>query len=128
MPECQFCTPHDVYREFRFFWAKLDPFPVSKGHALFIPKRHVDGFTEMNNYESVSYFSQLKEVIDSLWRDYRFDGYNIGINNGAAAGRTIHHLHTHIIPRYKGDVADPRGGVRNLMPGAPHPNLWSKSA
>jgi diadenosine tetraphosphate (Ap4A) HIT family hydrolase len=94
-----------------------DGFPVSPGHALLIPLRHMPTWFETTAQERVALMDAInaaKAEIDSL---YRPDGYNIGINCGAAAGQTIFHLHVHLIPRYVGDAANPRGGVRHVIPG-----------
>jgi diadenosine tetraphosphate (Ap4A) HIT family hydrolase len=94
-----------------------DAYPITKGHTLIIPKRHVESFDQISVQE-------LQEMmLDSLYKakleidlEYSPDGYNIGINDGAVAGQTVNHLHLHIIPRYKGDCPDPRGGIRWIMP------------
>ena len=93
-----------------------DGFPVSPGHALIIPRRHVASFFETTAAERASLLQlldQAKAIIDA---GYGPDAYNIGINNGAAAGQTVGHLHIHLIPRYAGDRVDPRGGVRWVLP------------
>ena len=93
-----------------------DAFPVSPGHTLIIPRRHTGSFFDLSADERDDLLGLLdaaKAVID---REFRPQGYNIGINDGAAAGQTIPHLHIHLIPRYQGDRADPRGGVRWIVP------------
>lgn len=126
MTDCQFCkVPDGAYMYTpRYFYAKLDPHPLTKGHTLLIPKRHVLSIRELQTGEQLDFLKVLYNLIDRLWLDFKFDGFNIGINDGPAAGRTIHHLHVHVIPRYSGDVSDPRGGIRNMLPG-PSPDLWS---
>jgi diadenosine tetraphosphate (Ap4A) HIT family hydrolase len=93
-----------------------DGYPVSPGHALIIPRRHVGSFFETTTAERASLLQLLdraKAIIDA---EFNPDAYNIGINNGPAAGQTVPHLHIHLIPRYAGDSADPRGGVRWVLP------------
>lgn len=99
------------------FFAIYDEFPVSDGHVLLIPKRHVESFFDITKKELDDLFELIKKVREIVDRKFNPDGYNIGINEGRAAGRTIDHLHIHVIPRYKGDVENPVGGVRNVIPG-----------
>ncbi len=91
----------------------LDAHPVTEGHALVVPKRHVEDLTAID-WEQTAGALQLahKAIVDR----YDPDGTNIGINNGRAAGQTIDHLHWHVIPRYEGDIEDPTGGVRGVIP------------
>ena len=96
--------------------AARDSYPVSKGHTLIIPRRHVASFFETTEEERQAMLRLLDEAKAMLDREHKPDGYNIGINNGAAAGQTVMHLHMHLIPRYAGDRADPRGGVRWVIP------------
>ena len=93
-----------------------DGYPVSEGHTLIIPKRHVGSFFDITDAEREALFSYVngqKQVLDKI---YQPDAYNVGINDGEAAGQTVLHLHIHLIPRYAGDVPDPRGGVRWINP------------
>jgi diadenosine tetraphosphate (Ap4A) HIT family hydrolase len=93
-----------------------DGFPVSPGHTLIIPRRHIGSFFEATDAERASLLQLLdraKAIIDA---EFRPDACNIGINDGRAAGQTVPHLHIHLIPRYTGDSADPRGGVRWVLP------------
>ena len=94
-----------------------DNYPVSEGHALIIPKRHIISLLNLNNQETLHMYQLLKETCSIINDKFHPDGYNIGINEGEAAGRTIHHVHMHIIPRYFGDVENPRGGIRHIIPG-----------
>jgi diadenosine tetraphosphate (Ap4A) HIT family hydrolase len=94
----------------------MDGFPVSKGHSLVIPKREVFSIFELNKEEYLDCFLLLKLLREKLHTDFSCDGFNIGINNGEVAGQTVSHAHIHIIPRYKGDIKSPRGGVRNIIP------------
>jgi len=115
---CSFCAiPRDqVLIEHPLALAKRDGYPVSKGHTLIIPRRHVASFFETTAEERRAMLKLLDEMKAMLDREHKPDGYNIGINNGAAAGQTVMHLHLHLIPRYAGDTADARGGVRWIFP------------
>lgn len=93
-----------------------DGFPVSPGHTLVIPKRHIGSFFAITAEEHAALFALLERAKAALDEAYRPAGYNIGINDGAAAGQTVPHLHIHLIPRFDGDRADPRGGVRWIIP------------
>ena len=96
--------------------ALSDGFPVSPGHTLIIPKRHVASFFELTPEEQGAMLALLAEMHQLLQKERNPDGFNIGINDGAAAGQTVMHLHLHLIPRYAGDQSDPRGGVRWIFP------------
>lgn len=93
-----------------------DGFPVSEGHTLVIPRRHVGSFFEVTSAERESLLALLDRAKAELDRLYSPDGYNVGINDGPAAGQTVPHLHIHLIPRYTGDRPDPRGGLRWVIP------------
>lgn len=93
-----------------------DGFPVSPGHALIIPRRHVGSFFETTAAERASLLQLLDQAKTIIDAEFRPDACNIGINDGRAAGQTVPHLHIHLIPRYAGDSADPRGGVRWVLP------------
>ena len=95
---------------------KSDAYPLTKGHALVIPRRHVASFFDCSADERVAMMQLIDEVKVLLDRQHAPDGYNIGLNNGIAAGQTVMHVHMHVIPRYAGDVADPLGGVRWIFP------------
>ncbi len=97
-------------------FAIFDGFPVSPGHALIIPKRLVATWFEASVEEQRALMDLVAVVKARLEREYRPDGYNIGINVGEAGGQTVAHLHVHLIPRYRGDMDDPRGGVRHVIP------------
>jgi diadenosine tetraphosphate (Ap4A) HIT family hydrolase len=122
MPElaadCPFCTlpSSRIIREDSLCWVIRDGYPVSPGHSLIIPKRHIASWFDLTEEESASLLRQLSEAKTALDAKFKPDGYNIGINEGAAAGQTVFHLHVHLIPRYHGDTADPRGGVRWIIP------------
>ena len=117
--DCIFCNKKDggVVLNTRFFIAKYDEYPVSPGHILIIPKRHVEDYLLLTRYEREELFNEcIPQCHQLLDAKYKPDGYNIGINCGEAAGQSIMHCHIHIIPRYKGDVENPRGGVRGVIP------------
>jgi superfamily II DNA or RNA helicase/diadenosine tetraphosphate (Ap4A) HIT family hydrolase len=96
--------------------ALWDGFPVSPGHLLIVPVRHVPSWFEATYEEQQALTSALEIAKSHIEAQYQPQGYNIGINVGATAGQTVPHLHVHLIPRYSGDVADPRGGVRHVIP------------
>lgn len=93
-----------------------DAYPVSSGHTLIIPRRHIGSFFELTPDERNALLALLDHAQSELQRSHRPQGYNIGINDGPAAGQTVPHLHIHLIPRYSGDLPDPRGGVRWVIP------------
>lgn len=97
-------------------FAIYDGFPVSKGHSLIIPKRVVSSIFDLDDEEYSFLFKLTKDVKQILKNKFKPDAFNFGINDGEKAGQTIEHAHLHIIPRYKGDLSDPRGGVRNILP------------
>ena len=115
---CLFCSipGEQILIECPLALAKRDGHPVSKGHTLIIPRRHVVSFFDTTEEERQAMLKLLDEAKAMLDRAHNPDGYNIGINNGAAAGQTVMHLHIHLIPRYAGDKPDPRGGVRWIFP------------
>jgi diadenosine tetraphosphate (Ap4A) HIT family hydrolase len=93
-----------------------DGFPVSPGHTLILPRRHVGSFFAVTEAERNAMLALLDAAKAGLDAEFRPDGYNAGINDGPAAGQTVPHLHMHLIPRYAGDQQDPRGGIRWLFP------------
>ena len=96
--------------------AIADGFPVSRGHMLIIPKRHFVSIFDATEDERSALWELVEQARQHLQSKYSPDGFNLGINDGAAAGQTVMHLHIHLIPRYIGDVEDPRGGIRWVMP------------
>lgn len=115
---CPFCSlPRErvVEENAHAFWI-YDGFPVSPGHSLIIPKRHVGSFFEVSQEEQLAMLALLDKAKAAVEKVYAPDGFNVGINDGAAAGQTVPHLHLHLIPRFNGDVPDPRGGVRWVIP------------
>ena len=114
--KCPFCNPiaEDIVAKNDLCYARWDRFPVNKGHLLVIPFRHTPDFFSMTIDERqalVALVASCKEVIEE---NFSPDGYNIGFNAGAAAGQTVMHCHCHVIPRYVGDVKEPRGGICRL--------------
>jgi diadenosine tetraphosphate (Ap4A) HIT family hydrolase len=93
-----------------------DAFPVAEGHTLVVPKRHVVSLFDLSEVEQAALWRLVALVRGSLMAELTPDGFNIGVNDGSAAGQTVMHAHVHVIPRRKGDVADPRGGVRWTIP------------
>lgn len=97
-------------------FAMTDRFPVSPGHCLVLPKRHFPSLFDATHKERAALWELVDQTRNYLMTKYQPDGFNIGVNDGVAAGQTVMHLHIHIIPRYAGDNADPRGGIRWVMP------------
>lgn len=116
--ECIFCNiPVGYYViDNEFFFALHDKYPVSPGHMLIIPKRHVETWFELSPEEKDSMLLLAEEAKELIEKERRPDGFNFGINQGEAAGQTVPHLHLHVIPRYKNDVEDPEGGIRGAVP------------
>lgn len=116
MPQCIFCNlpKEKVIDENDLAVAFYDAYPVNEGHVLIIPKRHVETYFDATQDEKNAISLLLARAKEKLDERFHPDGYNIGVNVGAAAGQTIFHLHVHLIPRYAGDVPDPRGGVRKI--------------
>jgi diadenosine tetraphosphate (Ap4A) HIT family hydrolase len=117
-PNCVFCNidSKQIVFENELAYVKLDKYPVSKGHSLVIPKRHIKTFFEATAEEVNAIRELLHEQKQALDKNYNPDGYNLGTNCGETAGQEIMHMHIHLIPRYKGDVANPRGGIRSVIP------------
>ena len=115
---CPFCNPpaEEIVLTNDLCYARYDKFPVNLGHLLVIPFRHVAGFFEATDEEQAALLALVREAKRLLDERFHPDGYNIGVNVGTAAGQTVMHLHVHVIPRYAGDVQDPRGGVRGVIP------------
>lgn len=115
---CPFCSPHSqpVLSSDHSF-AIYDQYPVSKGHLLVIPKEHVSSYFQLSEEVKKDLWNTVQRAREHLEETFHPDGFNIGLNEGAAAGQTIFHVHIHVIPRYQGDVEDPTGGVRNVIPG-----------
>lgn len=119
---CLFCDrnnakEHRTINENELAYARWDNVPISVGHAEIVPKRHVISFFELSEDEVLAMYALAKRTRAKIIEMYAPDAFNLGVNDGEAAGRTIHHVHLHLIPRYDGDVENPRGGVRHLIPG-----------
>lgn len=117
--KCVFCEeidPERILFETSQWIAMYDGYPVSKGHTLLIPKEHYETFFDLPCSLRESLEFRIKEIKRILDDKFHPDGYNIGINCGEVAGQSIMHCHIHIIPRYKGDCENPRGGVRGCIP------------
>ncbi len=127
MSACPFCTlpPGRIILESPTALVIRDGFPISPGHTLIIPKRHVGSWFDITDAERDEMTLLLTQAKAQLDQEYTPDGYNIGINDGAAAGQTVPHLHMHLIPRFTGDSEDPRGGVRWIMP--EKADYWSRT-
>jgi len=116
MNDCPFCDARDAELGNELVYARFDRYPVTPGHILLLPRRHVAGYFEATRAERAALLDLLDEAKALLDARFHPAGYNIGVNVGAVAGQTIAHLHVHLIPRYEGDVANPRGGVRGVIP------------
>lgn len=127
-PDCLFCRQGDArlnqisHRNATCF-ARLDNFPASEGHTEIVPKRHVESFFDLTAEELQDAFALILAVRADLSRRLRPEGYTIGVNEGRAAGRSIDHLHIHVIPRRFGDVEEPAGGIRQILPNC-DPETW----
>jgi diadenosine tetraphosphate (Ap4A) HIT family hydrolase len=116
--DCPFCNLSSlrIVAENELAFSIRDGYPISPGHTLIVPRRHAGSFFEVSADER----SAMLELLDAqklvLDREFRPAAYNIGINDGPFAGQTVPHLHVHLIPRYPGDLPDPRGGVRWVLP------------
>ena len=115
---CPFCQSLEVVADNNSVFAIKDNYPVTKGHHLIIPFRHTENYFSMTDKEREDATALLKALKSKLEEgDPTITGFNIGMNSGEAAGQTIFHCHIHLIPRRDGDVENPRGGIRDLIPG-----------
>lgn len=123
---CAFCTlpENRIIDSSEFGVTVRDAYPISPGHTLIIPKRHVGSFFDLAAAERQDLLLLLDKAKVILDQKFKPSGYNIGINDGPAAGQTVPHLHIHLIPRYNADLPDPRGGVRWVIPDKA--DYWSK--
>lgn len=113
---CELCTPDMVLVEDELAYVRYDSNSLNKGHVLVVPRRHVADFFEMSAAEKSAVLSLLDRAKTYIEREHSPDGYNIGVNIGRAGGQSRMHVHVHLIPRYTGDVADPSGGIRCVLP------------
>ena len=109
--------PAQVVAENAAAYARHDSNPLAEGHVVVVPRRHVADFFDMTPEEQVAVLDLLNRCHHLLGERYSPEGWNIGVNVGAAAGQSRMHVHVHLIPRRKGDVADPTGGVRCVLRG-----------
>jgi diadenosine tetraphosphate (Ap4A) HIT family hydrolase len=116
---CKLCSREEVLIEDELAYVRHDNNSLSRGHVLVIPKRHVASFFDMTLEEQTAVLSLLRDIQKSIETQHSPDGYNIGVNVGKAAGQSRMHVHLHFIPRYAGDVPDPRGGIRCVLASRP---------
>ena len=114
---CELCTPDSVLCENVLAYARYDSHSLSAGHVIVVPRRHVADFFEMSPQEQAAIVELLAKARDLIQQKHQPNGYNIGANVGRAAGQGRMHVHVHLIPRYSGDVANPKGGVRCVLQG-----------
>lgn len=117
---CELCTLSDVIVENAFAYVRYDNNSLSRGHVLVVPKRHVANFFHMTAEEQSAVLDLLNQAHESCNAQHRPDGFNIGVNIGKAGGQSRMHVHVHLIPRYEGDVPNPRGGIRCVLAGKQH--------
>ena len=120
---CLFCNINskDLIFDNEFAFASFDSYPVSKYHSLIVPKRHILDYFELTNDELLACNDLIKKIKKKIQNeDKTVDGFNIGTNSGIVAGQSIMHCHIHLIPRRKGDVDNPQGGVRGVIPSKQH--------
>ena len=120
---CLFCNINnkDLVFDNEFAFASFDSYPVSKYHSLIVPKRHILDYVDLTNYELLACNDLIKKIKKKIQKeDKTVDGFNIGTNSGVVAGQSIMHCHIHLIPRRKGDVDNPQGGVRGVIPSKQH--------
>ena len=116
---CIFCNEkkNNIVDENDHAYASYDPYPVSKKHCLIVPKRHVKNYFDLSEKEILACNQLIKSMkIKIEEKDKSVKGFNIGTNSGKAAGQSIMHCHIHLIPRREGDVENPQGGVRSVIP------------
>lgn len=116
---CELCTPGQVVVEHDLAYVREDNNGQARGHLLVVPRRHVADFFEMTAEEQVAVLALLNAAHQILRKEFAPDGFNIGVNIGEAGGQSRKHVHVHLIPRYAGDVEDPSGGIRCVLPRAP---------
>jgi len=117
--KCVFCervAGRDFLCENEVVVAFPDAFPLSPGHSLIVPRRHEPDFLRLTADEGAAVWRLIAPLCDLLEQRFRPDAYNLGVNVGVAAGQTVDHAHLHVIPRYAGDVPEPRGGIRWIIP------------
>ena len=115
--KCELCAPQSVVAENALAYVRTDNNSLSRGHVLVVPKRHVGDFFEMTPQEQIAVLELLRRAHQLARSEHAPDGFNIGVNIGVAAGQSRMHVHVHLIPRYLGDVPNPKGGVRCVLAG-----------
>ena len=113
---CIFCRKVDLIYEGELTFISQDKYPASPGHLLIVPNRHVPNYFDCTKQEISELWETVNFAKQMIEKDHKPDSYNIGINVSKVAGQSVPHTHIHLIPRYKGDVVDPRGRVRNVIP------------
>jgi len=113
---CPFCRNPNMVIKNELAFADYDSYPVNPGHCLIILRRHIAEYFEATAEEKAAIWSLVDKMKPIIDEQFNPDGYNVGVNIGEAAGQSVPHIHIHMIPRYKGDVEDPRGGVRGVIP------------
>ncbi|MFZ1908802.1 MAG: HIT family protein [Burkholderiales bacterium] len=114
---CVFCAPQrEILAQNEAALAVFDSYPVSPGHALVLPRRHVATIWDLAPDEYDQCFRLVRELQPVLAARFAPDGFNVGANCGEAAGQSVWHAHIHVIPRYRGDTPNPKGGVRHVIP------------
>jgi len=115
--DCVFCDPHpkDILFQNEYAYIRFDGYPVTPGHLLVIPFRHVSSFFSVTDEEEAAMWNLVRRGKKYLDAEFHPDGYNIAINDGVIAGQTVMHLHIHLIPRYQGDSDDPKRWVHPVL-------------
>ena len=114
--DCPFCTKPNIVIENELAFARYDGYPVNPGHCLIVPRRHVAEYFQATPEEKLAIWALVDEMKIIIDKEFSPDGYNVGVNIGETAGQSVPHIHVHIIPRYKGDMENPKGGVRGVIP------------
>jgi diadenosine tetraphosphate (Ap4A) HIT family hydrolase len=115
-PDCPFCREPRIVIENELAFVRFDGYPVNPGHCLVIPHRHVAEYFDATPEEKAAIWELVDQMKLRIDEEFKPDGYNVGVNIGAHAGQSVPHIHIHVIPRYKGDMENPKGGVRGVIP------------
>lgn len=115
-PDCPFCREPRTIIANQLAFVRYDRFPVSPGHCLVMPHRHIADYFDATAAEKAAIWELVDRMKIQLDAEFKPDGYNVGVNVGTAAGQSVQHIHIHVIPRYRGDMDNPRGGVRGVIP------------
>ena len=113
---CPFCSDPEIVMENELAFADYDSYPVNPGHCLIILRRHIAEYFEATAEEKAAIWALVDKMKPIIDEEFKPDGYNVGVNIGKSAGQSVPHVHIHMIPRYQGDMEDPRGGVRGVIP------------